>query len=211
MALRWVLRRLLRSTRRARDRVLGSFIVLDVMADSPVVATSSLLPPRLLHGPYIAHLSPEGQEDVATLAGPAAARPAGGGHWCAGPSSGTTSTDWTAASPSTSRRGTSSTCALPSARRLVPRCTPPYLARLAARRLPAPGRGEPHCFTASARASSQRAGGGPGGGRTGRGIMTRKGPRGITRRRNGPRKSRKTSAVSLSQVLLAPRSKERDT
>ncbi len=108
IALRWVLRKLLRSTRRARDRVLGSFTVFGVIADLTVFVPLPLLPARLVHGPFLffSHLGPEGQEDVATLAGPAAERPADREHLRAGPSAGATSMDWTASSLSAPRRST---------------------------------------------------------------------------------------------------------
>ncbi len=106
IALRWVLRELLRSTRRARVRVLDSFIDLVVKVDWPAIAITPLLPARFIHGHFFAHLGPERQEDVASLAGPTAARPGDHGRWRAGPSTGATSMDWTASSPSAPRRGT---------------------------------------------------------------------------------------------------------
>ncbi len=103
IALRWELRKLLRSTRRVRDRVLGSFIDFGVRADMTVFVSLPLPPAWFIHGPIFTHLGPEGQEGVATLAGPAAERPADRGHLRAGPTAGAPSMDWTASSSSAPR------------------------------------------------------------------------------------------------------------
>ncbi len=93
IALRWVLRELTRSTRRARDQVLDSFIDLGVKADWTVFVLLQLLLAWLSYGPFFHHPSPGGQEGVATLAGPAAERPADRVLGRAGPLAGAASRD----------------------------------------------------------------------------------------------------------------------
>ncbi len=106
IAVRWGLRKLLRSTRRVRDRVLGSFIVFGVRADMTVFVSLPLPPAWLIHGPVNTHHGPRGQEGAATMAGPAAERPADREQLRVGPTAGAPSMDWTATSPSAPRGST---------------------------------------------------------------------------------------------------------